>query len=249
MRSVPSLVPSLVLGALMAVSLSAAAQEDGTTELIGQMGSRAALLTLHATRNSDASWQLAGEYVLLPTLQRRFLEGESSPEIGVTTLREGDTPILFGRPGSGELRGLWRDGVFHGMRYAPGGQERERFEFSESFPSLDGYSGSVRCEVRGGGYAGSLSYAVEAGKVRSFEWRSRIEPGGASCSVANLAQQSMKGGLRLVSGRCQVTLRDLGETLRVAAENCSEQCAAPAELVAMLVDRRGGCELFRPQAR
>ena len=241
--------PVIVLGALLAVAFSAAAQEEGTTELLGQMGSRPALLTLHATRNPDASWQLAGEYVLLPTQQRRFLEGESSPEIGVTTLREGDTPILFGRAGSGELRGLWREGVFRGTRYAPGGQERERFEFSESFPSLDGYSGSVRCEARAGGYTGSLSYAVASGKVRSFEWRSRVEPGGASCRVADLAQQPMKGGLRLVSGRCQVTLRDLGETLRIAADNCSDQCAAPAELVALLVDRSGGCELFRPQAR
>jgi hypothetical protein len=235
--------------ALLALPLVSAAQEPGGTfEMIGQLGSRTALLTLHATRNPDSSWQLAGEYVVLPTQLRRYLEGESSAEIGVTTLREGLTPILFGRPPIGELRGVWRGGVFRGTRYAPGGQERERFEFSEDFPSLDGYSGAVRCEVRDGAYAASLDYAVEAGKVRSFEWRSRAAPGGQSCRASGLEQQPMKGGIRLAAGRCQVTLRDLGDTLRVAAENCG--CTSPqAELVPLLVGRRGGCELYRPQAR
>lgn len=239
-----------LLWSLLGASLAASAQEQGGThELVGQIGSRAALLTLNAVRNPDASWQLAGEYVILPTQQRRYVEGESSAEIGVTTLREGVTPILFGRSPSGELRGVWRDGVFRGTRYAPGGQERERFEFSAEFPSLDAYSGTVRCELREGGYAASLSYAVEAGKVQSFEWRSRLQSGGQACSLAGPAQQPMKGGLRLAAGQCQVTMRDLGESLRVAAENCSEQCAAPAALAPVLVDRRGNCELFRPQAR
>ena len=66
--------------ALALLPLAAAAQDSGGThELLGQLGSRATLMTLHATRNPDASWQLAGEYVILPTLQRRFVEGESSP--------------------------------------------------------------------------------------------------------------------------------------------------------------------------
>lgn len=240
----------MIVLALAAFPLAAAAQErGGSHELVGQIGSRTALLTLNATRNPDASWQLAGEYVLLPTQQRRFVEGESSPEIGVTTLREGATAILFGRPPIGELRGVWRGGVFRGTRFAPGGQEREHFEFSEEFPSLAGYSGSVRCEAKAGGYAASLSYAIEAGKVQSFEWRSRLEPDGRSCRVAGLAQQPGQGGIRLAAGSCQVSLRDLGESLRVAAENCSEQCGAPARLEPMLVDRRGNCELFRPQPR
>lgn len=235
---------------LAALSVTASAQEPGGThELLGHMGSRAALLTLNASRNPDASWQLAGEYVFLATRQRRFLEGESSPEIGVTTLREGDTPILFGRPGTGELRGAWRGGVFRGMRYAPGGQERERFEFSEAFPTLGDYTGAARCEVRDGGYQASLRYSVEAGKVQSFEWRSRRDPGGDSCILANLAQQPMEGGIRLAAGRCRVTLRDLGEALRVVAENCSEPCGVHSQPEPMLVDRHGGCELFRTQAR
>lgn len=236
--------------ALAAASLSASAQEvEGLHELLGQLGSRTALLTLHASRNADASWRLAGEYVILPTRQQRFLEGESSPEIGVTTLREGDTPILFGRPGTGELRGIWRSGVFRGMRYATGGQERERFEFSEQFPSLDAYSAAVRCEVRDGGYQASLRYTVETGKVQSFEWRARRAPGGRWCSVAGLVQQPMQGGIRLAGERCRVTLRDLGESLQVAAEDCSERCEGTGRLEAILVDRRGGCELLRPQAR
>ena len=239
-----------LLWALALVSLGAAAQDDaGTHELVGHVGSRSALLTLNATRNPDESWQLAGEYVLLPTQQRRFLEGESSPEIGVTTLREGDTAILFGRLGTGELRGVWRDGVFRGTRYAPGGQEREHFEFSEQFPSLAGYSASVRCEARADRYTATLRYRFAAGKLQSFEWRARTEPGGQSCSVTQVVQQPMNGGIHLASGRCQITLRDLGEALRVAAQDCSEQCGAAAQLEPVLVDRGGGCELFRPKPR
>ena len=238
-----------LLWALVAVPLAAAAQQEGARELVGQMGGRAALLTLHATRNADASWRLTGEYVLLPTQERRFLEGESSPEIGVTTLREGTTPILFGHPLSGELRGLWRDGSFRGTRYAPGGQERERFQFSGQFPSLAAYSGTARCEAGEGGYSSRLAYAVEAGAVRSFEWRARVEPGGRSCRLASLVQEPMQDGLRLASGDCHVTVRDLGESLRVAAENCAAQCAIPGGLRAVLVDRRGNCELFQPQSR
>jgi len=185
--------------------------------------------------------------VLLPTQQRRFLEGESSPEIGVTTLREGVTAILFGRPGSGELRGLWREGVFQGMRYAPGGQERERFEFSETFPPLDAYSATVRCEARADDTRAELGYVVEAGKVQSFEWRARR--GDASCRVANPVQQPMPGGIALATGRCRITLRDLHGSLRVAAQDCSEQCSGGAQLEALLVDRHGRCELFRPQPR
>jgi hypothetical protein len=233
---------------LAAVPATAFAQlADGTRELVGQMGSRAAVLTLHATRNPDASWQLSGEYVLVRTQERRFVDGESSPQIGVTTLREGTTPILFGHAPTGELNGIWRDGEFRGTRYAPGGQERERFQFSEQFPSLAGYSGTVRCEARDGAYAESVSYAVQAGKVESFEWRAQA--GGRSCSLAKLVQQPMQGGIRLAAGRCSVTLRDLGEALRVAAEDCSDRCTLPEGLVPLLLDRRGGCELFRPPAR
>src|SRR5258708_20720940 len=88
-------------------------------ELAGQLGSRSALLVLHAIRTTEGAWQLAGEYVLLSTLQRRFLEGEASPEIGVTTLREGTSPILFGRPTTGELRGTWRAANFPGAPFPP----------------------------------------------------------------------------------------------------------------------------------
>jgi hypothetical protein len=238
-----------ILLLIAALPLAAAAQEPGGThEMIGQLGSRAALLTLHATRNPDESWRLAGEYVILPTMQRRFVEGEASPELGVTTLREGDTPILFGRPPSGELRGVWRDGSFRGARFAPGGQERERFEFSEEFPSLEGYAAAVHCEVRDGEHEARLDYEVAGGRVQSFAWRSR-SAGGKSCVATDLAQQPFKGGIRLASGSCRITLRDLGENVRVNAEGCSEQCEAPASLEPVLVDRRGRCQPFRPQAR
>lgn len=237
-----------LLTVLLLAPLAAWAQTE-TRELVGQVGSRPALLVLHASRTPEGAWQLAGEYVVLPTLQRRFVEGESSPEIGVTTLREGVTPILFGRSPTGELRGTLRGGVFKGARFAPGGQERERFEFSEEFPAMDSYSARVRCELAEGQYASSLNMVVEAGKLQSLDWRSKLVPAGHSCSVANLQQEPFKGGLRFVSGRCSVTLREVGDYVRLAAENCTEQCGSQSYLEPLFIDRRGNCRLLRAEAR
>jgi hypothetical protein len=205
-------------------------------ELVGQVGSRSAYLTVQGSQGEDGGWQLSGEYVLLPTLTRRFFEGERGPQLGATSLREGTTPILFGRDATGELRGVWRDGVFRGIRYGAGGQERERFEFSEKFPSMQAYSAEVRCQAD----AATLAYSVENGEIRSFEWRT---PG---CVLSGLGQQPMQDGLRLASGRCAVTMRDVGETVRVAAGNCDPQCAA---IEPLFVDRRGSCRAVRPEAR
>jgi len=234
--------------AVLLPSMCVIAQEK-THEMIGQLGSRTTLVVLHASRLADGGWQIAGEYIVLPTLTRRFLEGEASPKIGVTTLREGTTAILFGHTATAELRGTWRDGVFKGTRFAPGGQERERFEFSEEFPSMDRYSARVRCAAAAGRYASTLAYAIDTGKVQSFEWRSSVAPTGHVCALASAEQQSMKGGLRLTSGRCTITLRDLGDSIGVSAESCVEQCGSQAYLEALLVDRRGNCRLLRPEPR
>jgi hypothetical protein len=233
---------------MAAVPIAGLCQTE-TRELVGQIGSRPALLVLHASRTDEGAWQLAGEYIVLPTLQRRFLEGEASPEIGVTTLREGATPILFGRSPTGELRGTLRGGVFKGARFAPGGQERERFEFSEEFPAMDAYSASVRCDATDRQYASSLAMSVDAGKLQSFDWRSKVASSGHACNVANLSQQPLKGGLRFDSGRCSVTLREVGDYVRIAAENCVEQCGSQAYLEPLLIDRRGNCRLLRAETR
>ena len=229
--------------------LPAAAFSQETRELVGHVGSRSALMVLQATQRAEGGWQVTGEYVLLPTMVRRFVEGERSPEIGVTTLKEGASPILFGRPASGELRGTWRGARFAGTRFGPGGQERERFEFSEEFPPMDGYSASVRCDATEGRYGSSLSFVAQAGKLRSFEWRSKLSPSEHTCAVLSVQQQPLKGGLRATSGRCAVTLRDVGEFVRVAAESCSELCGSQAYLEPVLVDRRGNCRLLRPESR
>jgi hypothetical protein len=236
--------------ALMLLPLAALGEPPPETrELIGHVGSRGALMVLHATQRGDGGWQVAGEYLILPTLVRRYLEGERSPEIGATTLKEGATPILFGRPPTGELRGAWRAGAFRGTRYGPGGQERERFEFSEAFPSMQDYGAEVSCEGADGRYRFSLAYAVREGRVQGFEWRSRIEPAGHACAVSGAKQQSAEGGIVLAEGRCRVVLRDLGEYVKVAAESCAELCGSQAYLEPLLVDRRGHCRLLRPEAR
>ena len=237
-----------LLTILLLAPLAAWAQTE-TRELVGQIGSRPALLVLHASRTDQGAWQMAGEYMVLPTLQRRFLEGESSPEIGVTTLREGTTPILFGRPPTGELRGTLRAGVFKGTRFAPGGQERERFEFSEEFPSMEGYSATIRCDAADARYASNLQMAVEAGKLQSFDWRSKVAPSGHACNIANLQQEAFKGGLRFSAGRCNVTLREVGDYVRIAAEDCVEQCGSQGYLEPLLIDRRGNCRLLRSDSR
>jgi hypothetical protein len=232
------------------LSLSAVAQEKTETrEMIGQLGNRSALLILHSARAEDGALRLTGEYIVLPALQRRFVDGEASPEIGVTTLREGTTPILFGREPTGELRGTLRGGTFKGMRHGPGGQERERFEFSEEFPPLAGYNANVRCESRAGGYVASLSYVAEAGKIKSFDWLATLAPSGHNCTVSGGEQRAIKGGLQVAFGRCSVTLRDLGDYVRVSAENCAELCGSQAYLEPVLVDRRGACRLLRPETR
>lgn len=224
-------------------------EKTQTLEMVGQLGNRTALLVLHVSKNADGSSRLTGEYIVLPAMQRRFVDGESSPEIGVTTLREGTSPILFGREPTGELRGSLRGGVFKGIRYGPGGQERERFELSEEFPEMSGYSQTVRCDARDAGYSSTLSYAVAAGKLTSFEWRAEVAASGHNCNVLTKEQRTFKGGLQFAAGRCSVTLRDLGDYVRVSSENCAEACGSQAYLEPVLVDRRGGCRLLRPETR
>lgn len=217
-------------------------------ELIGKIGTRSALLVLHASQRADGSWQVAGEYIILPTLVRRFVEGERSPERGVTVLKEGTTPILFGRAPIGELRGTWREGTYRGTRYGTGGQKREDFEFSEEFPSMDNYSAAVRCEAKEGRYQSQLALAIQQGKLKNLEWRS-VEPGGQACTVSATQQEPLRGGLRFLAGACRVTLRDAGEFVALSAENCAAQCGAEAHIAPLLIDRRGNCELLRHGAR
>ena len=239
-----------LIAVLLLAALPAAAQDAGESrELLGQMGGRVALLNLYVTPRPDGSARLNGEYLILPTLQQRFVEGERSKQLGVTFLKEGNSPILYGRPGTATLQGTWSGGVLKGTRYAPGGQERERFEFNEMFPSLEAYSASVRCETAEGRYAATLAYAVEQGKLKSLDWRSKVAPAGHTCAVGELVQQAYGGGLRFSAGRCKVTFRDLGEYVRIVAEDCTDQCGSLGYLEPVLVERGGACQLLRPHSR
>ena len=218
-------------------------------EMIGNLGGRVALIHLYATDRPDGSARVTGDYIVLPSLQQRFVEGERSKQLGVTFLSEGTSPILYGRPVNATLQGTWSGGVFKGGRFGPGGQLRERFEFSENFPAMDGYSAAVRCETAEGRYSATLAYAIEGGKLKNIEWRSKVSPGEHPCNVLGLEQRPYNGGLRFANGRCSVTLRDLGDSVRVAAEGCNDMCGSQGYLEPVLVDRRGSCQLLRPQAR
>ncbi len=232
---------------LLSVALPVLAQGTSSHELIGQLGARTAVLNLHLFEQPDGSARVTGDYYLLPTMQQRYLEGERSKQLGVVFLKEGNTPIFYGRPPAATLQGTWSGGLFKGQRYGPAGQQRESFQFSEKFPPMDAYAASVRCEVAEGRYASTLAYAVEGGKLKSFEWRSRVSPGEHPCTVSGLEQQAHGGGLRFAAGKCSVTLRDLGEFVRVVAEGCRESCGSQGYLEPVLVDRRGNCSLLRPQ--
>lgn len=238
---------ALLLGLVSAGALGQAMEE--TRELIGHIGGRASLLHLYSTPQPDGSARVTGDYLLLPTMQQRFLEGERSKQLGITFLKEGTTPILYGRPPTATLQGTWSAGVFKGGRYGPGGQQRERFEFSEAFPAMDAYSANVRCEMSEGRYSATLAYAVEGGRLKSLEWRSTVAPGDHPCALAGLEQRPHNGGLRFAAGLCSVTLRDLGDYVRVTADGCAAMCGSQGYLEPVLVDRRGNCELLRPQAR
>jgi hypothetical protein len=238
---------ALLLGLLAQQAFSQEVTE--AREMIGTLGGRAALIHLYSTERPDGSARVTGDYILLPTLQQRFLEGERSKQIGVTFLSEGNSPILYGRPATATLQGTWSGGVFKGARYGPGGQQRERFDFNENFPSMAGYAEAVRCEMSEGRYASTLAYVIEGGRLKSFEWRSRVSPGEHPCNVAGLEQRPANGGLRFAAGRCSVSLRDLGDYVRVAAEGCAEMCGSQAYLEPVLVDRKGGCQLLRPRPR
>jgi hypothetical protein len=220
-----------------------------TRELLGQLGGRAALIHLYTTTQPDGSSRVTGEYIVLPTLQQRFLEGERSKQLGVTFLKEGVSPILYGRPATATLQGTWSGGVFKGARYGPGGQLREQFEFSETFAPMDGYSANLRCEMAEGRYASTLALAVESGKLKNFEWRSTVAPAGHPCNVAGLEQRPANGGLRFAAGRCSVSLRDLGDYVRVAADDCAAMCGSQGYLEPVLIDRRGNCQILRPQSK
>ena len=230
---------------LWTISLAVGAQDKTENrELIGKVGTRPALLMLNASERADGSWQVAGEYILLATLARRFVEGERSPALGVTVLKEGTTPILFGRPATGELRGTWREGAYKGTRYGPAGQVREEFEFREEFPSMEGYSARVRCEAEQGRYKTRLELSVEKGSLKALDWRS-TEPDGEVCAVSTQEQEAVRGGLRYVAGRCRITLRDAGDVVVLRAENCAAHCGAEASIEPLLIDRQGSCEILR----
>ena len=240
---------ALLLALLLAPWLSWAQEKIETQEMVGRLGGRNALLYLHSRQRADGSWQMTGEYIVLPTLARRYLDGERGPQLGVTTLKEGTTPILFGHPATGELQGRLSEGSFKGTRFGPGGQERERFEFTSEFPPMDDYSAAVRCEAGDERYASELAYEFEAGKLKSFEWRSKVGANGHTCVVQPGTQQAMQGGLRLAQERCTVVMRDLGEFVKVVAEGCRAQCGSEAYLEPLLVDRRGRCLLLSREVR
>jgi hypothetical protein len=107
----------------------------------------------------------------------------------------------------------------------------------------------VRCETAEGRYAATLAYAVEQGRLKSLDWRSKVAPAGHTCAVSELTQQRYSGGLRFSAGRCKVTLRDLGEYVRVLAEDCADHCGSLGYLEPVLVDRGSACLLLRPHSR
>jgi len=200
---------------------------------------------------------MSGDYLFVDTLHRRYVQGEGGPQLGVTTLREGTTPILYGRDPIGTLQGVWQDGVFKGVRRGPGGQERERFEFGEAFPSMADYSARVQCRAAEGDYEAALSLIVDKGRLRpgSLSWTARDAGSGQVCVLggAQLRRQDDPGGLRFELGAagsgCAIRLTDLREAVRVSAEGCHAVCGDKVRLEPVLLDDASSCRLLRPVTR
>src|SRR5258706_12969109 len=87
-----------------------AQEQTETRELLGHVGGRAALINLYSTSQPDGAARVTGEYLILQTLQQRFVEGERSKQLGITLLKEGNSPSLYGRPATATLQGTWSRG-------------------------------------------------------------------------------------------------------------------------------------------
>ena len=173
-------------GLLLLVCLSPAgfAQEKTETrELVGQLGNRSALLDPARRRSAeDGGWQLTGEYIVLPTLQRRFLEGERSPQIGVTTLQGGHHADPLRPPADRRAaRHLARRRV-QGHALRPGRAGARALRVQRGIP-VDGrlQRAAVRCEAGDGRYAAALALrGARAASSRSSNGASKLAPSGHS---------------------------------------------------------------------
>lgn len=253
----------VALGGLGTGNARGAGAGAALQELVGELGNRAALLSVYRTQSSDGEWRITGEYLVLDTLQRRFLVGKGGPELSVTTLKEGKTTILFGHPPTATLQGVWRNGTFEGTRYGPGGQLRERFTFRESFPSMADYSAAVQCAAGEGAYSTALAFVIKQGRLRpgSLSWTSRDATSGDVCVLGGTAvrQLASEAGLRFGIGApgkgteggrdCTISVRHLGEALRVSPQGCGAHCGNQARIEPILIDDAEHCRLLRPVTR
>ena len=240
---------ALLLGLLSAQAFAQEASE--TRELIGQLGGRAALLNLYATAQPDGSARVTGDYLVLPTLQQRFLEGERSKQLGVTFLKEGDDADPLRPAGDGDAAGHLVGRRLQGRALrARAGRSASASSSAKRFPSMDGYSAQRALRGVRGTLRLDARLAVENGKLKSLDWRSKVSPGRASLhGRAGSSSARTTAACASPPGRCSVTLRDLGDYVRVTAEDCAAMCGSQGYLEPVLVDRRGNCQLLRPRTR
>jgi len=68
-----------------------------TRELIGQLGGRTALVNLYTTERPDGSARVTGDYILLPSLQQRFVDADYFELVSVAPAldekKDGRVPI------------------------------------------------------------------------------------------------------------------------------------------------------------
>jgi len=55
--------------------------------------------------------------------------------------------------------------------------------------------------------------------------------------------------LHFTSGKCSVTLREIGDYVRLVADDCADHCGSQAYLEPLFIDRRGNCQLLRGESR
>ena len=109
-----------------------------------------------------------------------------------------------------------------------------------------------RCAARRatGATPPSLGYAVEAGRLKSFEWRSKLAPSGHTLHPRQPGAAAVRRRPAFAPARCT---RHAARARRVrdgrGGKLRRRLCGSQAYLEPLLVDRRGHCRLLRPEAR
>ena len=158
-----------------------AQEANETRELIGQLGGRAALLNLYATRQPDGAARVTGDYLVLPTHAAALPGGRAQQAARRhrpqgRQRRRSSTAGRRRRP----CRAPGRAACSRACATAPAGRSASASNSAKRFPRWTPTARSVRCEVSEGRYASTLALR---GRERQAEERRLALEGVARASI------------------------------------------------------------------